>query len=186
MPPASSSTTCRCVASNFRTHLTLSDYLKRENTVAIADIDTRKLTRLLRTKGAQNGCLMALEAGQEITPEIVEQAVALARQAPAMNGLDLAKVVTTDKTYGWDQTEWELGAGYGQLDRPRYHVVAYDFGVKKQHPAHAGRARLPGHRGAGADPGRRSAGSSSRTASSSPTAPAIPSPATTRSRRRAS
>ncbi len=119
------------VASNFRTSLTLSDYLKRENTVGIADIDTRKLTRLLRSKGAQNGCLMALQPGQEITPEIVDKAVALARQAPAMNGQDLAQAVTADKPYGWNQTEWELGAGYGQLDQPRYHVVAFDYGVKK-------------------------------------------------------
>jgi len=119
------------VASNFRTSLTLSDYLRRENTVGIADIDTRKLTRLLRTKGAQNGCLMALEPGQEITPEIVDKAVSLARQAPAMNGQDLAKVVTADKPYGWDQTEWDLGTGYGQLQQPKYHVVAFDYGVKK-------------------------------------------------------
>ncbi|WBY02253.1 glutamine-hydrolyzing carbamoyl-phosphate synthase small subunit [Ramlibacter tataouinensis] len=118
-------------ASNFRTSLTLSDYLQRENTVGIADIDTRKLTRLLRTKGAQNGCLMALEPGQEITPEIVDKAVALARQAPDMNGQDLAQVVSADKPYGWDQTEWELGAGYGQLAQPKYHVVAFDYGVKK-------------------------------------------------------
>jgi carbamoyl-phosphate synthase small subunit len=119
------------VASNFRTSLTLSDYLKRENTVGIADIDTRKLTRILRTQGAQNGCILALQPGQEITPELVEKAVAQARKAPAMNGLDLAKVVSIDKPYDWTQTEWELGSGYGNLDQPKYHVVAFDYGVKK-------------------------------------------------------
>ena len=119
------------VASNFRTSLTLSDYLKRENTVGIADIDTRKLTRILRTHGAQNGCILALQPGQEITPELIEKAVAEARKAPAMNGLDLAKVVSADKPYDWTQTEWELGSGYGKLDQPRYHVVAFDYGVKK-------------------------------------------------------
>jgi carbamoyl-phosphate synthase small subunit len=119
------------VASNFRTSLTLSDYLKRENTVGIADIDTRKLTRMLRTKGAQNGCILALQPGQEITPDLVDRAVAEARMAPAMNGQDLAKVVSVDKTYSWDQTEWELGRGYGTQDQPKYHVVAFDYGVKK-------------------------------------------------------
>ena len=119
------------VASNFRTSLTLSDYLKRENTVGIADLDTRKLTRILRTKGAQNGCILALQPGQEITAELAEKAVAEARKAPAMNGLDLAKVVSADKPYDWTQTEWELGSGYGKLEQPRYHVVAFDYGVKK-------------------------------------------------------
>ncbi|TWO71640.1 glutamine-hydrolyzing carbamoyl-phosphate synthase small subunit [Caenimonas sedimenti] len=119
------------IASNFRTGLTLSDYLKREKTVGIADIDTRKLTRILRSKGAQNGCLVGLAAGQEVTPALVEKAVAAAKRAPAMAGLDLAQEVSADQSYGWDQTEWELGAGYGQLENPRYHVVAFDYGVKK-------------------------------------------------------
>jgi carbamoyl-phosphate synthase small subunit len=119
------------VASNFRTSLTLSDYLRRENTVGIADIDTRKLTRILRSKGAQNGCILALPAGQEATPAHIEHAVAQARQAPAMAGADLAKEVSVDSTYGWSQTEWALGAGYGELKGPRYHVVAFDYGVKK-------------------------------------------------------
>ena len=118
------------IASNFRQHMTLADYLKREKTVGIADIDTRKLTRILRTKGAQNGCLVGLEAGQDITPALVEQAVAAAKGAPAMNGLDLAKVVSAAKSYEWDQTEWELGEGYGKLEKPKYHVVAFDYGVK--------------------------------------------------------
>jgi carbamoyl-phosphate synthase small subunit len=119
------------VASNFRTNLTLSDYLKREKTVGIANIDTRKLTRLLRTKGAQNGCILALKPGEEVTPALVDKAVASAKAVPAMSGLDLAKVVSAGKPYGWDQTEWHLGAGYGQLENPKYHVVAFDYGVKK-------------------------------------------------------
>ncbi|RYG12709.1 MAG: carbamoyl-phosphate synthase small subunit [Burkholderiales bacterium] len=119
------------VASNFRSHLTLSQYLQREKTVAIANIDTRKLTRILRTKGAQNGCIVALAAAEEVTPARVEQAVAAARGAPAMNGLDLAKVVSAEASYGWTQTEWTLGAGYGEQTAPKYHVVAFDYGVKK-------------------------------------------------------
>ncbi|MEP6825708.1 MAG: glutamine-hydrolyzing carbamoyl-phosphate synthase small subunit [Ramlibacter sp.] len=119
------------IASNFRSHLTLSQYLQRERTVAIANIDTRKLTRILRTKGAQNGCIIGLAAGQEITPARVEEAVAAARSAPAMNGLDLAKVVSVRENYGWTQTEWTLGTGYGEQTAPRYHVVAFDYGVKK-------------------------------------------------------
>ncbi|WP_427912500.1 glutamine-hydrolyzing carbamoyl-phosphate synthase small subunit [Ramlibacter sp. MMS24-I3-19] len=119
------------VASSFRADMTLSQYLQRENTVGIADIDTRKLTRHLRSKGAQNGCIVALGAGQEVTPEIIDRAVAEARKAPSMNGLDLAKDVSVQRPYDWAQTEWKLGAGYGQLDQPKYHVVAFDYGVKK-------------------------------------------------------
>ncbi|MDP3519016.1 MAG: glutamine-hydrolyzing carbamoyl-phosphate synthase small subunit [Hydrogenophaga sp.] len=119
------------LASNFRSSMTLSDYLVRENTVAIADIDTRKLTRLLRTKGAQNGCILALAAGEVVTPEVTAKAVAAAQAAPSMAGLDLAKVVSSDTAYPWTQNEWKLGSGYGELTAPRFHVVAYDFGVKK-------------------------------------------------------
>ena len=118
------------IASNFRSHLTLAQYLQRENTVAIADIDTRKLTRLLRTGGAQNGAIVALAAGQEVTSALVDQAVAQARRAPSMSGLDLARDVSVRKPYDWTQTEWVLGEGYGELQTPRYHVVAFDYGVK--------------------------------------------------------
>ena len=118
-------------ASSFRAEMTLQQYLQREGTVAIADIDTRKLTRLLRTKGAQNGCILGLKAGEEATPALVEQAIAAARQAPNMSGLDLAKVVSVKESYAWDQTEWQLGAGYGRQENPKYHVVAYDYGVKQ-------------------------------------------------------
>jgi carbamoyl-phosphate synthase small subunit len=119
------------VASNFRTDLTLSDYLKREKTVGIADIDTRKLTRILRSGGAQNGCIVALEAGQSVTPAVIDRALAAARGAPAMSGLDLAQVVSAEQRYEWNQTEWQLGEGYGRQDQPKYHVVAFDYGVKK-------------------------------------------------------
>jgi carbamoyl-phosphate synthase small subunit len=119
------------LASNFRSTETLSQYLVRENTVAIANIDTRRLTRLLRTKGAQNGAIMALAIGQQVTQDLIDQAIAAAKAAPNMAGLDLAKVVTTAQGYDWSQTEWQLGAGYGEQTAPKFHVVAYDFGVKK-------------------------------------------------------
>ena len=119
------------LASNFRQTETLSQYLVRENTVAIANIDTRKLTRLLRSKGAQNGAIVGLAAGQAVTQALIDDAVAKAKAAPNMAGLDLAKVVTTAQRYEWTQTEWKLGSGYGELTAPRFHVVAYDFGVKK-------------------------------------------------------
>ncbi len=118
------------LASNFRSHMSLSEYLVKENTVAIAGVDTRKLTRHLRTQGAQNGCILGLAAGQVITAANRDQAIAAAKAAPSMAGLDLAKVVSVDKPYNWTQTEWVLGTGYGQQDAPKFHVVAYDFGVK--------------------------------------------------------
>ena len=119
------------IASNFRASRTLPEYLRRERTVGIADIDTRKLTRLLRTQGAQNGCIVGLAAGEAITPALIEQALAAARQAPDMAGLDLAKVVSTRETYTWTQTEWRLGTGYGEQQAAKFHVVAFDYGVKK-------------------------------------------------------
>jgi len=118
------------IASNFRSTLTLSQYLQRERTVGIADIDTRKLTRLLRTKGAQNGCIVGLAAGEQVTPAAIQKAVAAAKQAPNMAGLDLAKVVSTKEPYTWTQSEWRLGAGYGEQKNARFHVVALDYGVK--------------------------------------------------------
>jgi carbamoyl-phosphate synthase small subunit len=126
------------LASNFRSTQTLSDYLVAEGTVAIANIDTRQLTRHLRTQGAQNGCILALAAGEVVTQAVIDRALALARSAPNMAGTDLAKVVSVKAGYDWTQTEWELfnpalgGApGYGEQAAPRFHVVAYDFGVKK-------------------------------------------------------
>ncbi len=126
------------LASNFRQTMSLSDYLVREGTVAIANIDTRQLTRQLRSQGAQNGCIMALAPGEAVTQALIDRAIALAQAAPAMAGLDLAKVVTTKTPYAWTQTEWRLSQpalggkpGFGELTEPKYHVVAYDFGVKK-------------------------------------------------------
>jgi carbamoyl-phosphate synthase small subunit len=119
------------LASNFRSSMTLSQYLVSENTVAIANIDTRKLTRLLRAKGAQNGAIIGLAAGEDVTQARIDQALVAAKAAPSMAGLDLAKVVTVAKPYGWSETEWHLGSGYGTQTNPKFHVVAYDFGVKK-------------------------------------------------------
>jgi carbamoyl-phosphate synthase small subunit len=115
-------------ASNFRSTQSLSDYLKAENIVAIAGIDTRKLTRLLREKGAQGGAILVGTAGAEPSPA---QALELARNFPGLAGMDLAKVVTTDKAYSWTETQWKLGAGYGKQDNPKFHVVAFDYGVKR-------------------------------------------------------
>jgi carbamoyl-phosphate synthase small subunit len=119
------------LASNFRMGLTLPAYLAREGTVAIAHIDTRRLTRVLRQSGAQNGCILTLPAGQTLTPAHVEAAVTQARSAPSMAGLDLAKVVSRRDQAAWSETEWVLGQGYGEQNAPRFHVVAYDFGVKR-------------------------------------------------------
>ena len=123
------------LASNFRKTLTLSEYLKREGTVAIANIDTRALTRRLRTHGAQNGCILGLADGEAVTDEVKARAVAAAQAAPSMAGLDLAKVVSGAQGYDWTQAEWQLShadgtPGYGEQTAPRFHVVAYDFGVK--------------------------------------------------------
>ena len=119
------------IASNFRSNQTLSSYLIDSGTVAIANIDTRKLTRILRTHGAQNGAIVGLAKGQAVTQAVIDQAIAAAKGAPKMAGLDLAQKVTVAKTYEWTQTEWQLGSGYGTQSAPKFHVVAYDFGVKK-------------------------------------------------------
>jgi len=119
------------VASNFRSTQTLAAYLQTHGTVAIANIDTRQLTRQLREHGAQNGCIWALAAGQTVTDAVIAQAVAAAKGAPSMTGLDLARVVSADSSYAWTESEWILGQGYGQQTEPKFHVVAYDFGVKK-------------------------------------------------------
>ena len=116
--------------SNFRKGRTLRQYLKDEGTVAIANLDTRRLTRVLREKGAQNGCILALSAGEEITQAHIDEAIAAAKGAPSMSGLDLAKVVSRTARETWTETEWTLGKGYGEQTAPKFHVVAYDFGVK--------------------------------------------------------
>ena len=111
-------------ASNFRMSQDLPGYLNDQNIPAIANIDTRKLTRILRDKGAQSGCLMGGK---------VDEAFALqqARAFPGLAGMDLAKVVSCDKPYQWNQSEWALGEGYRTQATPKYHVVAYDYGVKR-------------------------------------------------------
>lgn len=119
------------LASNFRMGQTLSEYLSKENCVAIAGIDTRRLTRLLRQTGAQNGCIVTLPAGQQIQPSHVDGAIARARSAGSMAGQDLAKVVSRQSMAPWVETEWVLGEGYGQLEAQRFNVVAFDFGVKR-------------------------------------------------------
>jgi len=110
------------LASNFRMTLTLEEYLRREEVVAIADIDTRKLTRLLREKGAQSGCIMAGEVDEA-------GALVLARGFPGLAGMDLAKVVSCERPFAWTEGEWALGSGFAKPEL-RHHVVAYDYGIK--------------------------------------------------------
>ena len=119
------------IASNFRSEQSLSDYLKSQNVLGIADIDTRRLTRILRDKGAQNGAILAgdLASGDGA----VDRALAAARAFPGLKGMDLAKVVSCQTPYEWTEGEWTLGEGYAdtsQGERP-FHVVAYDYGVKR-------------------------------------------------------
>ena len=117
--------------SNFRATETLPQYLQREGTVAIAGLDTRRLTRLLRSQGAQNGCITGFAAGHEPSAADIDAAKARARAAPSMAGQDLAREVSVHQSYAWTETEWALGQGYGQASDGRFHVVAYDFGVKR-------------------------------------------------------
>jgi len=110
--------------SSWRAEKSLGDYLVDNKVVAIADIDTRKLTRLLREKGAQNGCLVAGEVD-------IEHALSNAKAFPGLAGMDLAKVVTVDKPYEWTEGKWELGKGYRKSGGAKFHVVAYDYGIKR-------------------------------------------------------
>ena len=118
------------LASSFRSEQTLSDYLKSQNVLGIADIDTRRLTRILRDKGAQNGAILA--GAEAEGDDAVERALAAAKAFPGLKGMDLAKEVSCKETYEWSEGEWALGEGYAdasQGERP-YHVVAFDYGVK--------------------------------------------------------
>ncbi len=112
------------LASNWRKTQDLTSFLRDQNVVAIADIDTRRLTRMLREKGAQDGCLMAGE---------IDEAAALkaAREFPGLAGMDLAKVVSCDQPYAWNKTTWALGQGYGRQQQQIFNVVAYDYGIKR-------------------------------------------------------
>ena len=113
------------IASNFRSEMSLQDYLIQKNIVAISDIDTRQLTRILREKGAQNGAIMAGDNIDDAT------AIAAAKSFKGLAGMDLAKEVTTQNNYEWTQTVWALGQGYTQKSDLPWHVVAYDYGVKQ-------------------------------------------------------
>jgi len=115
------------LASNWRNSQSLGDYLRNNQIVAIADIDTRRLTRLLREKGAQSGCILAMNEPDEAKALIAAQAFA------GLQGMDLAQEVTTRKRYSWKQSSWSLEDGYQELDEQQaaFHVVAYDFGVKR-------------------------------------------------------
>jgi len=111
-------------SSSWRQSQSLSSYLRDQNVAAIAGIDTRKLTRILRDQGAQNGCLMAGKVD-------ADAALAEARAFPGLAGMDLAKVVSCAEPYTWSETEWSLGKSFGRQAEPRYHVVAYDYGIKR-------------------------------------------------------
>jgi carbamoyl-phosphate synthase small subunit len=117
------------LASNFRSEQSLSDYLKARNIIGIADIDTRKLTRILREKGAQNGCILAGELASSDDAQL--NAKGQANDFPGLKGMDLAKVVSTKESYQWTQGSWALGKGYSELENTEFHVVAYDFGAKR-------------------------------------------------------
>lgn len=119
--------------SNFRSQGDLSSWLDAQGIVAIADVDTRKLTRLLREKGAQAGCLMSLPPGEAFPVQgaQVQEAIAQAQGFPGLAGMDLARVVSTTTPYSWEEGEWRLGSGFAPAQAGRFHVVAYDFGVKR-------------------------------------------------------
>lgn len=112
------------LASNFRSEQSLSAYLAAQNVVAIADIDTRRLTRLLRETGAQSGCIMAGDIDEA-------EALRLARAFPGLAGMDLAKVVSAKSAYTWTEGEWRLGKGFVNPEATPFHVVAFDYGIKK-------------------------------------------------------
>jgi len=130
------------LASNFRSEQSLSEYLVTNNILGIADIDTRKLTRVLREKGAQNGCIITLDETSnesiQATQLMQEKALAQAKAFPGLKGMDLAKVVSTKEQYQWTSGSWVLGSAMGEgftdysneLEKLCFHVVAYDFGAK--------------------------------------------------------
>ena len=117
------------IASNFRSEKALDEYLKEHNILGIADIDTRRLTRILREKGSLNGCIIA--GADAASEESIAKAIEAAKAFPGLKGMDLAKEVTTSESYRWTQQDWTLGKGFGELKDGKYKVVAYDFGVKR-------------------------------------------------------
>ncbi|MBP6367079.1 MAG: glutamine-hydrolyzing carbamoyl-phosphate synthase small subunit [Nitrosomonas sp.] len=112
------------MASSHRKTQTLPEFLADQNVVAIAEIDTRKLTRILREKGAQSGCIMAGEINED-------KALQTARAFPGLAGMDLAKVVSCQQSYTWTEGEWSLESGFSSRENPKYHVAAFDFGIKR-------------------------------------------------------
>ncbi|HVG05959.1 MAG TPA: carbamoyl-phosphate synthase domain-containing protein, partial [Burkholderiaceae bacterium] len=123
-------------ASSFRAQSDLSSYLKQQRIVGIADIDTRKLTRRLRESGAQAGCIVAAEPGRGLAETAIERALQRAGSYAGMAGQDLAKVVSVKRPYQWNDGSWRLARedgtpGFVTRDQDRFHVVAYDFGVKQ-------------------------------------------------------
>lgn len=118
-------------ASNFRSSISFQDFLKQQNLLAIADIDTRKLTKILRTNGAQNGCILAKNPNEEITQADIDDAIASAKRHCSLENMDLAKVVTCEKPYDWTQGSWKLGVGFPEVKPTAgLRVVVYDFGIK--------------------------------------------------------
>jgi carbamoyl-phosphate synthase small subunit len=117
--------------SSWRAQQGLSDFLQQQNIVGIADLDTRKLTRILREKGAQNGCIAAIDPKGQAGAINVDDALAQARKFPGLAGMDLAKVVTVREPYEWTEGTWKLGEGYSRAAEGKTHVVAYDYGIKQ-------------------------------------------------------
>ncbi|MDF1763417.1 MAG: glutamine-hydrolyzing carbamoyl-phosphate synthase small subunit [Oleibacter sp.] len=117
------------VCSNFRSTMALDEYLKAQNVLGIADIDTRRLTRILREKGAQNGCMIARADAH--SDAAIAEAIAAAQSFAGLKGLDLAKVVTVKEPYQWTQGDWALGKGFNENTAKTYKVVAFDYGVKR-------------------------------------------------------
>jgi carbamoyl-phosphate synthase small subunit len=113
--------------NNFRSQASLPEFMQQHKIVGIAGIDTRRLTRLLREKGAQNGCILATAKGKPDKKAALEAA----RAFPGLKGMDLAKVVSVKESYSWTEGEWQLGSGYRIVEKPRFHVVAYDYGIKR-------------------------------------------------------
>jgi len=116
------------LASNWRKRQDLNEFLKERNVIAIAEIDTRRLTRLLRSKGPLNGCLLS---NANLSKESEEKAVGLAKDFPGLKGMDLAKVVSAAKQYQWSEGIWDIVSGYRSAHGSRFRVVAYDFGLKR-------------------------------------------------------
>ncbi len=116
------------LASNFRNEQSLSDFLKQRKVIAIAEIDTRRLTRLLRDKGALNGCIMA---ATNLAADSAQKALALAKEFAGLKGMDLAKVVSSTESHKWESSTWRLGVGHQSPPAGKFKVVAYDFGVKR-------------------------------------------------------